>query len=352
MRPGQSQRYARQIQLPEIGEAGQQRLADSSCLVVGTGGLGSPALHHLVASGVGRVGFVEFDDVDITNLHRQTLFSTRDIGRPKSDAALDRLQAVNPEVTVVSHPKRLGVGNADALLAGYDVVVDGSDTFATRYVVNDAAVRTGTPDVFASVGPFSGQASIFAAAGGPCYRCLFPEPPPPGLIPNCADGGVLGVVPSLFGTIQASEVLKLLLGIGDPLIGRLLMIDLLAVEVREIGIDRDPQCPACGLGRLPPTVEAGEISPREVRARMASGGLQLLDVRESEERSEGHIGGTHIPLGLLEARLFELEKLKSEEVVVYCKAGGRSAQAARLLAEQGHRVLSLRGGLDAFRRLP
>ncbi len=351
MSPSQSQRYARQIQLPEIGEAGQKRLADASCLVVGTGGLGSPALHHLVASGVGRVGFVEFDDVDITNLHRQTLFSTQDVGRPKAQAALERLRAVNPEVTVECHPKRLDADNADTLLAGYDVVVDGSDTFATRYVVNDAAVRTGTPDVFASVGPFSGQASVFAAADGPCYRCLFPDPPPPGLIPNCADGGVLGVVPSLFGTIQASEALKLLLGIGDPLIGRLLMIDLLAVEVREIGIERDPQCPACGLGRLAPAAEAGEISPGELRARMTDGGVELLDVREPGERAEDHIGGTHIPLGMLEARLFELEARKPEEIVVYCKVGGRSAQAAHLLAERGHRVLSLRGGLDAFRRL-
>ncbi|WP_412063181.1 ThiF family adenylyltransferase [Rubrivirga sp. IMCC45206] len=345
------QRYARQIQLPEIGEAGQGRLAEASCLVVGTGGLGSPALHHLVASGVGRVGFVEFDTVDITNLHRQTLFSTSDIGRPKAEATLERLRAINPDITVECHPKRLDASNADALLAGYDVVVDGSDTFATRYVVNDAAVRTGTPDVFASVGTFSGQASVFAATGGPCYRCLFPEPPPPGLIPNCAEGGVLGVVPSLFGTIQASEALKLLLGIGEPLVGRLLMIDLLAVEVREIGIDRDPQCPACGLGRLAEVADAGEVSPGDLRVRMAAGGVHLLDVREAAERSADHIGGRHIPVGQLEARLFELELWKAEEVIVYCKSGGRSAQAARLLAERGHRALSLRGGLDAFRRL-
>ncbi|MEL7362311.1 MAG: HesA/MoeB/ThiF family protein, partial [Bacteroidota bacterium] len=220
MMPATSLRYARQVRLPEVGVDGQERLQEGSALVVGAGGLGAPALHHLVASGVGRVGVIEFDTVDLTNLHRQTLYSTDDVGRPKLEAARDRLHAINPDVVVEAHEGRLSAANADLLIGSYDLVLDGSDTFSTRYAVNDASVRTSTPNVFASVSQFSGQASIFGTENGPCYRCLFPEPPPPDLIPNCEDGGVLGVVPSLLGTIQAAEAIKWMLGVGSSLVGR------------------------------------------------------------------------------------------------------------------------------------
>jgi adenylyltransferase/sulfurtransferase len=349
-------RYARQIRLPDVGIEGQRRLAGAAVLVVGAGGLGAPALHHLVASGVGRVGFVEFDHVDVTNLHRQTLYTTSDVGRPKAEAARDRLEAINPEITVEAHPVRLGAGNAEALLADYDLVLDGSDTFATRYVVNDASVRTGTPNVFASVSQFSGQISVFGTETGPCYRCLFPDPPPPDLIPNCEDGGVLGVVPSLFGTLQAAEALKWLLEIGTPLVGRLLMIDALTMDVREIAVDRDPQCPTCGdaPARRAPTdnrTEPAEITVAELRARNETDPPVLVDVREASEHHADNIGGRLIPLGQLEVRAFELDDVQDQEIVVYCASGGRSAVGARLLRERGLRARSLRGGMEAWNAL-
>ena len=349
-------RYARQIRLPDVGVEGQRRLAEAAVLVIGAGGLGAPALHHLVASGVGRVGFVEFDHVDVTNLHRQTLYATSDVGRPKAEAARDRLEAINPEITVEAHPVRLGAGNAEALLADYDLVLDGSDTFATRYVVNDASVRTGTPNVFASVSQFSGQISVFGTDTGPCYRCLFPDPPPPDLIPNCEDGGVLGVVPSLFGTLQAAEALKWLLEIGTPLVGRLLMIDALTMDVREIAVHRDPQCPACGdapARRAPrdSRAEPPEITVAELRAWDETDPPVLVDVREASEHHADNIGGRLIPLSQLEARAFELDDVRDREVVVYCASGGRSAVGARLLRERGLRARSLRGGMEAWNAL-
>ena len=350
MTDSQRLRYSRQMRLPEIGEPGQQRLADASVLVIGAGGLGSPALHHLAASGVGRIGLVEFDTVDLSNLHRQTLYSITDIGDPKIEAATRRLAQVNPDVQIDAHSGRLDGQNASALIGAYDVVLDGSDTFTTRYVVNDASVATGTPNVYASVGHFSGQASVLGTENGPCYRCLFPEPPPAGLIPNCEEGGVLGVVPSLLGTVQATEALKLILGIGTPLVGRLLLVDALAMEFREIEFARDPDCPACGANRQPLAAAEGirEVTAAELRAS-AEGSYVLLDVREAAERSEYDIGGRLIPLGQLETRAFELEEVRDQPIVVYCKSGGRSGRAARLLADRGFDVCSLRGGLDAWR---
>ena len=350
MTESQQLRYSRQLRLPEIGPGGQGRLLEASVLVVGAGGLGSPALHHLVASGVGTVGIVEFDTVDISNLHRQTLYSTTDVGVPKLDAAIRRLEAVNPDVRLVPHPGRLDAGNARDLVGGYDVVLDGSDTFATRYVVNDASVETGVPVVYASVSQFSGQASVFGAENGPCYRCLFPEPPPAGLIPNCEDGGVLGVVPALMGTVQATEALKLILGVGHPLVGRLLLVDVLSMETREIRFSRDPDCPACGGRRQRAAVAGGvhEVTASELRARPQESYV-LLDVREASERERDDLGGRLIPLGQLADRVAELDGVRDRPVVVYCASGGRSAQAARLLTERGFEASSLRGGLTAWR---
>ena len=285
-----ARRYARQITLPDVGTEGQQRLAGASVFVVGAGGLGAPALHHLVASGVGTVAFADFDRVDVSNLHRQTLYASDDVGRLKAEAAADRLRAVNPEVDVRPHAVKLTAANAAVLIGPHDVVLDGSDSFATRYVVNDASVATGTPTVFASVSQFSGQASVFGAENGPCYRCLFPSPPPPGLVPNCEDGGVLGVAPSLLGTIQAAEALKWVLGIGTPLVGRLLLVDLLDLSFREITVDRDPECATCGRGASEPATDTapGDVTADELRRRLAGASPPLLlDVRQPEERAGG-----------------------------------------------------------------
>ena len=284
--------------------------------------------------------------MDVSNLHRQTLYSTHDVGVPKLDAALRRLRDVNPDVDLVAHPGRLAADNAEEIVGAYDIVLDGSDTFSTRYVVNDASVATGVPVVYASVNQFSGQASIFGLENGPCYRCLFPEPPPAGLIPNCEDGGVLGVVPSILGTVQATEALKLILGIGRPLVGRLLLFDALAMEMREIGFSKDPDCPACGANRQPvATDDVAEVTAAELRAR-PEGTYALLDVREPYERRASHVGGQFIPLGEIEDRMSEIAR--AQPVVVYCASGVRSAQAARLLAAQGYDVSSLRGGMAAW----
>ncbi len=348
-------RYARQIKLSQVGTEGQKRLAEASVLVIGAGGLGAPALHHLAASGVGRLGIVEFDHVDITNLHRQTLYSTEDIGKPKIVAARDRLLQINPTIRVDAHEERLTASNAEERIGAYDLVLDGSDTFSTRYAVNDASVRTQTPTVFASVSQFSGQASVFGTETGPCYRCLFPDPPPPGLIPNCEDGGVLGVVPSLLGTIQAAEAIKLILGMGSSLVGRLLLVDTLAMEFREIAVERDPMCLACGAGHPPsePRHDAPtEVTVSELRARMESGSPILVDVREAAEHHADHIGGRLLPLGQLDVRAFELDDVREREIVVYCASGGRSARGAQILRERGFRAVSLRGGMGAWNALP
>ena len=344
-------RYARQIRLPEVGIEGQTRLANASVLVIGAGGLGAPALHHLAASGVGRIGVVEFDDVDLTNLHRQTLYATPDVGRPKIEAARERLLLINPSVTVEAHAARLTASNADFLIEGYDLVLDGSDTFPTRYAVNDASVRTGTPNIFASVSRFTGQASVFGTETGPCYRCLFPDPPPPDLIPNCEEGGVLGVVPSLLGMIQAAEAIKWILGVGTPLVGRLLLVDALTMEFREITVEKDPGCPACGSGvRVTPVTDAvSEITVGDLRKRLRAGlAPVLVDVREASEHHADNLGGRLIPLGQLDFRAFELEDARDRDIVVYCASGGRSARGAQALRERGFRAVSLRGGMEAW----
>ena len=350
MTDAQQLRYSRQLRLPDVGREGQRRLSEASVLVVGAGGLGSPALHHLAASGVGRLGIAEFDTVDLSNIHRQTLYSTDDVGVPKIEASVRRLGRVNPDVEVTAHAERLDRSNAQRMIGGYDLVLDGSDTFATRYAVNDASVATGVPVVYASVDQFSGQASVFGVENGPCYRCLFPQPPPAGLIPNCEDGGVLGVVPSVMGTVQATEALKLILGIGTPLVGRLLLFDALAMEMREIGFAKDPDCPACGEHRQPAAgaePEVREVTAAELRAKPASS-YALLDVREPDERRDGDPEGRCIPLGQLQDRVAELDDVRDRPLVVFCASGRRSAQAARWLAARGFDAWSLRGGMAVW----
>lgn len=353
-------RYARQTILPGVGAEGQARLAEASVLVVGAGGLGSPALTYLAAAGVGRIEVVEFDRVDESNLHRQILYTTGDVGRPKAEAAAERLRALNPHVDVVTHAERFGAHNALRLLKNADLVLDGTDTFATRYLVNDAAVLSGTPNVYASVSQFDGQASVFGAPGGPCYRCLFPEPPPPGLIPNCAEGGVLGVLPGLLGTIQATEALKVLLGIGEPLVGRLLLVDALSMTTRTLRVDRDPTCPVCGdapsvtsLSQHPTPMSAPtvpEITVRDLKDRMDRGDAPfVLDVREPDEYEGANIDGALIPLGQLPERLGEIEGHKDQDVVVHCRSGGRSAKAVEYLRGQGFsKAVNLKGGIHAW----
>ena len=352
-----SARYGRQVLLPEVGRDGQQRLAASSVLIVGVGGLGTPAATYLAAAGVGRIGLVDFDRVDVSNLHRQVLYTAEDVGERKVDVASERLTAQNPEVEVVRHPARLEAGNAVDLVGAYDLVLDGTDTFTTRYLVNDASVLTGTPNVFASVSRFDGQASVFGAPGGPCYRCLFPAPPPAGLVPNCAEGGVLGVLPGLLGTIQATEALKLLLGIGDPLVGRLLLVDALGTAFRELRVDRDPECPVCGdhpsLSHPTPTepmASVPETTVRDLKSRINAGDRPfILDVREPDEYEGANIGGALIPLGELPDRLDEIREHRDEDVVVHCRSGGRSARAVEFLRENGFsNAVNLKGGIHAW----
>lgn len=352
-------RYSRHLLLPEVGTAGQQRLSESRVLIVGLGGLGSPLAIYLAAAGVGHLGLVDDDVVDASNLHRQPLHGTSDLGRQKSDSAIDRLKDLNPHIRITAHPARLTSENALGLIEQYDVVADGTDNFPTRYLVNDASVLLSVPNVHASVFRFEGQVSVFGAPGGPCYRCLYPEPPPPGLIPSCAEGGVLGVLPGTVGTLQATEVLKLLLGIGEPLVGRLLMYDALSASFEELEVRRNLDCPICGdlpsirslvdydafcgLGAVP------EISVAELSTKLEeSAPPRLLDVREPEERETDSLGGAFIPLGQLAGRLDELDP--GEELVVYCRSGVRSGQAVRLLLEQGFaHPRNLSGGIVAWR---
>lgn len=350
-------RYHRQVLLPEVGRGGQERLARSSVLVVGVGGLGTPAATYLVAAGVGRVGLVDPDRVDETNLHRQVLYTTDDVGEPKVEAAARRLGALNPDVDLVRHPARLDAGNALDLVGAYDLVLDGTDTFATRYLVNDAAVLAGTPNVFASVSRFDGQAAVFGAPGGPCYRCLFPAPPPAGLVPSCAEGGVLGVLPGLLGTVQATEALKMLLGAGDPLVGRLLLVDALGMAFRTLAVDRDPACPVCGdhptISHPAPTVPMAsvpETTVRDLKDRIDAGDRPfILDVREPDEYEGANIGGALIPLGELPDRVDEIREHQGEDVVVHCRSGGRSAKAVEYLRANGFdRAVNLKGGIHAW----
>jgi adenylyltransferase/sulfurtransferase len=357
------ERYRRHLVLPAVGAEGQRRLKAGRVLLVGAGGLGSPAALYLAAAGVGTIGLVEHDVVDATNLQRQLLYGTRDVGRPKVEAARDRLRDVNPFVEVVTHDAWLTSTNALDLLRDYDVIVDGADNFATRYLVNDACVLLGRPNVHGSVFRFDGQASVFATDDGPCYRCLYPEPPPPDMVPDCAEGGVLGVLPGLVGTIQATETIKLLLGLGPSLAGRLLMIDAAAMTFHTIAIDRDPACPACGTRTLtelfdydqfcgtPARMAAGdrpvrEIAPAALAARLARGeALLVVDVREPAETAGGVIPGAQcVPLGVFGDALAQLPR--DRPIVLVCRSGTRSATAARQLMAAGFDdVQSLAGGM-------
>ena len=365
--PSELRRYGRHLLLPELGLAGQQRLKASSVMVVGAGGLGSPAAIYLATAGVGRIGLVDFDTVDATNLHRQILHGTADIGRSKLDSARDHLADLNPEVTLETHEVRLTSENALDLLGRYDVVLDGTDNFATRYLVNDACAFLARPNVHGSVFRFEGQVSVFDARTGPCYRCLYPDPPPPGLVPSCAEGGVLGVLPGVIGVLQAIEALKLLLGIGDPLIGRLLVFDALGMDFRELRLRKDPACPLCGEH---PTLtglidydswcagastenstmaEPLELSVRDYQALRERGSEPLLvDVREPHEQQIAHIdGAVLIPLRTLPDRIAELDR--DRPIVLFCHHGSRSMRAVEYLKGQGYtRVQSLKGGIDAW----
>jgi len=360
-------RYARHLVLPEVTIEGQRRLRRSSVLLVGAGGLGSPAALYLAAAGVGRVGIVDFDLVDESNLQRQILHDTGWVGRSKLESAADRLAALNPYVRVETHPVALTRDNALPLLARYDVVVDGTDNFETRYLTNDACYFLGKPNVYGSVFRFEGQASVFWPDRGPCYRCLFPEPPPPGLVPSCAEGGVLGVLPGVVGGIQATEAIKILLGVGEPLVGRLLLYDALALRFDELKLPRNPDCPLCssratihelqdypafcGTGRGQEKEPVEEITPRELRRRLDAGEeLDLVDVREPHEWAICRIGGARlVPLGTLAARLHELDSART--CVLYCRSGARSARASEVLRQAGfRRVLNLRGGVLAWAR--
>jgi len=351
-------RYARQTILPELGVAGQERLAAGSVLIVGAGGLGSPVALYLAAAGVGRLGLVDFDLVDETNLQRQVIYGTPDVGRPKLAAAAARLRALNPEVTLDLHEEPFSAANARALVTSCDVVVDGTDNFPTRYLVNDACVLADTPNVYGSVFRFEGQASVFATRGGPCYRCLHPEPPPLGLIPSCAEAGVLGVLPGLIGMIQATEAIKLLTGIGEALVGRLLLYDALRLKFREIALARDPDCPVCGdrpvireLVQYDRTCDPAEtqMTAEELHQWRAAGRPHaLVDVREPAEHAAGVIdGAVLIPLGQLMQRVGELPT--DRPVVVYCQSGGRSARAVAALRNHGIDAHNLAGGILAWR---
>jgi adenylyltransferase/sulfurtransferase len=359
--PREIARYGRHLVLPEVGLEGQRRLRRSSVLIVGAGGLGSPAALYLAAAGVGRLGLVDFDAVDESNLQRQILYGSADVGRPKLESARRRLAEVNPWVEIATHPLRLSASNALDVLAGYDLVLDGSDNFATRYLVNDACVLSGKPDVYGSIFRFEGQASVFAAPGGPCYRCLFPAPPPPGVVPDCAEGGVLGVLPGIVGTLQATEAIKLILGCGEPLVGRLLLVDALEMRFREVRLRRDPDCAVCGerptrrhlIEEAVACASAGAspsgLSPAELRRRLLTEPRPLLlDVRNPPEWAVCRIDGARlIPLPELPRRLAELDR--TTEIVVYCHHGMRGEAAVELLLSAGFStVRNLEGGIDAW----
>jgi adenylyltransferase/sulfurtransferase len=363
-RADQYERYRRHLVLPELGAEGQQRLLAARVLLIGAGGLGCPLAQYLAAAGVGTLGIVDPDVIDASNLQRQVLYATRDVGRPKVEVARERVLAQNPDVRVEAHALQLVAGNALEILAGYDVIVDGSDNFPTRYLANDACVRLGKPNVHGSVFRFEGQASVFDARRGPCYRCLYPEPPPPGAAPSCAEGGVLGVLPGLVALIQATETIKLVTGLGEPLIGRLLQLDALEMSFQEFRLRKDPACPVCGerptvtelidyegfcgIRHETPLREKSAVEVAALRARGED--FLLLDVREPEEHERARIDGARlIPLGELPIRLAELATWKDRTVVVHCRSGGRSARACRLLEEQGFAdVWNLTGGIDAW----
>jgi molybdopterin/thiamine biosynthesis adenylyltransferase/rhodanese-related sulfurtransferase len=356
-------RYSRHLVLPHVGLEGQQRLKLARVLLIGAGGLGSPAALYLAAAGVGTLGLVDFDTVDVSNLQRQILHGTSAVGHPKLDSARARLEDANPHVHIETYDTRLTSENALEIFQDYDIVLDGTDNFATRYLTNDACVLLGKPNVYGSIFRFEGQASVFATPDGPCYRCLFPNPPPPDLVPSCAEGGVLGVLPGLVGTIQATEAMKLILGVGDTLAGRLLIIDALSMQFRTVMVPRDPQCPACGTREIQELIDYDEfcsqktirsaaeepqlveITPAELAAEMSTkNGFDLIDVREPYEWTFTRLPGARlIPLGELPDQMSSLDSTR--EIVVYCRSGQRSAHAARQLRAAGFRARNLAGGL-------
>jgi sulfur-carrier protein adenylyltransferase/sulfurtransferase len=369
--PEETLRYSRHLLLPEVGAAGQRKLRDARVLLVGAGGLGSPVSLYLAAAGVGTLGMIDFDRVDASNLQRQILHGTSDIGRPKLDSARDRLREVNPHVAVEGIAERLTSENALGIVGEYDLVVDGTDNFPTRYLVNDACVLLGKPNVYGSIFRFEGQASVFWAERGPCYRCLFAEPPPPGMVPSCAEGGVLGVLPGIIGTIQATETLKLLLGTGESLVGRLLMLDALRMRFREIRLRKDPACPICGENPTvrelidyeqfcgytspnegePAMEQIPEMDVQELKRRLDRGEkLTIIDVREPHEWDIGNLGpyGARLmPLGQLARRLEEIDP--DEEIVLQCRSGARSGRALEFMREKGYdRLWNLKGGILAW----
>ena len=365
--PEEIKRYSRHLIMPEMGMDGQRKLKQSSVLCIGAGGLGSPAAMYLAAAGIGRLGIVDFDVVDYSNLQRQLLHTTNDVGRTKLDSAKEKVVALNPNVQVDTYEEALSSENAMRLFKGYDVILDGTDNFPTRYLVNDACVISGIPNAYGSIFRFEGQASVFATKDGPCYRCLYPEPPPPGLVPSCAEGGVLGVLPGIIGVIQATESIKLVTGIGEPLIGRFLIYDALKMKFRELKLKKDPECPVCGpnptvtklidydqfCGIAPAatenvggTVSDWEITPVELKKKLDAGETPLiLDVREPNEYQINRIpGSTLIPLGELPRRYQELPR--DREIVAQCKMGGRSAKAMDFLKTVGFtNVKNLKGGI-------
>ena len=361
-------RYSRHLIMPEVGMEGQLKLKKAKVLLIGSGGLGAPLGLYLAAAGVGRMGLVDFDTVDFTNLQRQVTFGTSDVGRKKLEAAKERLSNLNPEIRIDTYETRLSSENALEIIREYDIVADGTDNFPTRYLVNDACVLMGKPNVYGSIFRFEGQASIFGYPAGPCYRCLYPEPPPPGLVPSCAEGGVLGVLPGIMGCIQAMETLKLILGNGQPLIGRLLLFDALRMRFRELRLHKNPDCPMCGEHRTihklidyaefcgirgeeketAVSSEIPEITPKELKARLDRGDdLFILDVREPHEYQICNLHGHLIPLGDLPKRVSELDS--SREIVAHCRSGKRSADAVQFLSKAGFRkVWNLKGGILAW----
>ena len=362
-------RYSRHLILPDVGLDGQRKLKAGRILLIGAGGLGSPLALYLAAAGVGTLGLVDFDVVDVSNLQRQVLHGTKDVGRPKLDSARDRIHDINPHVHVEAYETRLTSENALDIIRDYDVVIDGTDNFATRYLTNDACVLLGKPNVYGSIFRFEGQASVFALEEGPCYRCLFPEPPPPGMVPSCAEGGVLGVLPGLVGTIQATEGIKLLLGVGEPLVGRLLLIDALSMRFRTVRLRKDPNCPACGTHAITELIDydqfcgvgggsetsvasandTPEITPAELAARLRRGdSIDLIDVREPYELNIARIPNVRlIPLGTLGDAIPTLDP--ERETVVICRTGARSGRAVQQLRAAGfQRVYNLVGGIHRW----